>query len=905
MGQVYRAKDTRLKRDIALKILPDTFGGDPDRVARFQREAELLATLNHPNIAAIYGFEHADGMRALVLELVDGPTLADRIAQGPIPIDEALLIARQIADALEAAHEKGVIHRDLKPANIKLTPDDRVKVLDFGLAKAFDPTPASNAAIANSPTLSMQATFAGVILGTAAYMSPEQARGSAVDKRADIWAFGVVLFELVVGRRLFDGPTVSDTLADVLRTPIDFDALPQNTPRPIRELLQRCLDRNASTRLRDIGEARVAIDKYLANPAATAEPVVQTISLAARARTWPWIATAALAVIALAAATYVAYRTAAGVVVERPLQRFTDRLETGLSGGAEGPAVALSPDGERLAYVTADAARNVHVAVRRLEDATAVVLAGTEGGAAPTFSPDGRWIAFFAGSTLKKVAVAGGAAATICSLPAGAGVPRGGIFWADDATVLFAGQRSPVLRVSSDGGTPSPITRLDEKNGEVSHRAAQLLPGGALLFETSIDNNEWENATIDVQSPKGGEHNVLVTGGYFGRYIHGDNPLSGHLLYMRGDLLFAAPMDAAHLALTGPALPVLEDVAGRSGNGLAQFAFTSSGTFVYVPAEKQGASSLFWLDRAGGPQVIQTSQDFFPSARISPDGSRIAIRLRAAPADTLGIYEWATGRMTRLPGLEGIANLAEWAPDGTHLVVPLTSRAHGGPGIYWARADGAGEPVRILDGPNFVPSSFSPDGTRLLYGIANAAEPAIWTVPLDLTDPEHPKPGKPERFVTLKGSFVGDATFSPDGRWIAYQSSESGRGEVYVRPFPTAASKWQVSTDGGLRPVWSRDGRELFYLQPGTTNRLTGRVSLMAVPYSTSGDAFTPGQPRAWSASPFPGSRFGSRPDFDVAPDGKRVIGVMPSEGATSGESPGVTFLLNFADELRRKVPSK
>ena len=887
MGEVYQAHDTKLGRNVAIKVLPAAFAHDADRLARFQREAKMLAALNHPNIATIHGLEHSDGTHFLVMELVQGETLADRVKAGPVPVEEALKIAMQIAEALEAAHEKNIIHRDLKPANAKLTPDGKVKVLDFGLAKAFEGD-IEGSDLANSPTLTQAATMQGVILGTAAYMSPEQARGKTVDKRTDIWAFGAVVYELLTAKPTFHGEDITEILASVVKSEPDWTALPANISPSIRILLQRCLRKDRRQRLPDAAAIRIEIEDALAVPKDSGA----TPAASASRSKLSWVAAAVLSVVATGA-SFIAYR--ATRPLERPLMRFTDDLgaEIALSSAPVGPVVAISPDGSRLAYVSRTTDGTPHISVRLLESPKSFVLAGTEGAGGPFFSPDSRWIGFFADNALKKISVDGGAAVILCDTGAN---PRMGS-WGEDGNIFFANQRTPVMRVPATGGTPSAATKLDNQNGEVSNRGAQLLPGGeAFLFEASKDNNVWEDATIQVQSVKTGQRKTLVQGGYFGQYIHGSDSAAGYLIYTHGGTLFAAPMDLGRLELTGPAVPVLQDVSGRNSNGMAQIGFTVSGTLVYIAGSGTALQSLAWLDAAGNTQSLPAapgSDYVFP--RISPDGTRIAMLVMNASGFNIWVYEWGQDRMTRLTFFRAIGGYPPiWAPDGKHIGFVLGSSELSGSGIYWMRSDGAGEPQQLVSGQNLVPDSFSPNGKRLAY-FKLGPDYGIWTVPLDLGDPEHPKAGKPELFLGSK-SVIQSAAFSPDGRWMAYSSSRSGLFELFVRPFPGPGGQWQVSSNSGRHPIWSRDGRALFYEGGKDGNEL------MAAPYTVKGDSFDAGQPRLWSQKPLsvaPNS-------FDVAPDGKRALVVIPAPGAASAERPThVTFLLNFADELRRRTAAQ
>jgi Tol biopolymer transport system component len=890
MGEVYQAHDTKLGRDVAIKVLPEAFAHDPQRLARFQREAKMLAQLNHTNIATIYGLEHSDGTHYLVMELVPGYTLQQRVKRdGPVPVEEALTIAKQIAEALEAAHEKGIIHRDLKPANVKVTPEGKVKVLDFGLAKAFEGD-STNEDMSNSPTLSRAATMQGVILGTAAYMSPEQARGKSVDKRTDIWAFGCVLYELLTGKAAFHGEDVTDILAAVVRAEPDWTALPANISPSIRVLLQRCLRKDRRQRTPDAAAIRIEIEDAIAAPKyAAATPVAS----ASRGKL-SWVVAAMFAAVA-AGALFIAYR--ATRQVEHPLMRFTDDVGGEIAlDSAVGPAVAISLDGLRLAYVSRGTGGTNRISVRLLENPKPTILAGTEGAAGPFFSPDGRWIGFFANDALKKISVDGGAAFTVCDTGAN---PRMGS-WGEDGNIYFANQQTPVMRVPASGGTPSPATQLDIQKGEVSNRGAQLLPGGgAFLFQASGDNNVWDNATILAQSIKTGQRKTLVQGGYFGHYVHGSDPAAGQLVYMHGSTLFAAPMELRRLELTGPAMPVLEDVSSRKANGTAQIGFTASGTLVYITGSDTALQSLAWLDAAGNIQVLPTTPaTSYGYPRISPDGTRIVMHAVDASGDNLWVYEWGQNRMTRFTFFKTIRTFPPvWAPDSKHVAFALASSELSGPGIYWIRSDGAGEPQLLLSGQNLLPSSFSPDGKRLAYDELGP-DYGIWTVPLDLADPEHPKTGKPELFLGSK-SALQSAAFSPDGRWIAYSSSGSGRLEIFVRPFPGPGGQWQVSSEGGRLPVWSRDGRDLFF-QGGKDS-----IELMVASYTARGDSFAASQAHPWSPKALQAlllSGYG----FDIAPDGKRSVVVMPAPGAVAADRPThVTFLLNFADELRRRTATQ
>ena len=899
MGEVYRAHDSKLKRHVAIKVLPETFSRDPERIARFRREAQLLAALNHPNIAAIYGLEEAGDTMALVMEeVVEGGRLT-----GPLSIETSLNYARQIAAALEAAHEKGIIHRDLKPANIKVSSTGVVKVLDFGLATMIQPAVDAIDAedTQNSPTLTRTlGTQSGVIMGTAAYMSPEQAAGKPVDKRTDIWSYGVVLFEMLTGRQLFGGgETISHTLADVLRAPVNFSKLPDETPPSIRDLLRRCLDRQVNNRLRDIGEARVAIDN-----AGKAPEQSTSITVVRPHRLRLWIGAAVAATVIAAVAGIGWWRAAQPV--ERPLMRFADDVGEAINtGSANGPGIAISPDGLRLAFISQGSDGKLHLSVRSIGSSKSTVLSGAEADGArplaPFFSPDGRWIGFFAGTKMKKIPVEGGAAVQVCDVAAGN--PRGA-FWGEDGNILFAGQRTPVMRCPEIGGTATPATELDKQKGEVTNRFAQLLPGGkAFLFTASDDNNSWEGANIYVQTMADGKRKKLVSGGYFGRYMPtagGD----GHLIYVHDGTVFAAPMDLGRLELTAPAAPSLEDVDGRGQNGFSQFDVSSTGTLIYVRgSSKSDKRSLALVSPAGDVQVLPgTPAEYVGPLSPSPDGTRIAVRITEGSATNLSVYELATNRLTRLTFIKGlVGNFPTWTPDGKHILFVVPTNDLSGPGTYWIRADGGGDPHRLLDRP-MQPGSFSPDGKVFAYSTGPGTGQdsfGIWTVSLDLTDSEHPKPGKPE--VVFKSTAPLSPPFiSPDGRWIAYGTA-TPMPQFFVRPFLSTqkANGWQISTEAAQGFVrWAAHRNELTYL---------GSDGLpYVVSYTVSGDTFVANPPHLWtqtSAMSQPAQLGFAAPPV-MMPDGKHVIVILPNLESAKGQS-HINVLLNFSDELKRRTGGK
>ena len=876
MGAVYRATDTKLNRDVAVKVLPDSFAADPDRLSRFTREAQVLASLNHPNIAAIYGVEE----RALILELVEGPTLAERIATGPIPVEEAIPIARQIAEALEYAHDRGIIHRDLKPANVKVTPEGRVKVLDFGLAKALAADLLSGDPAA-SPTLTMRATMAGMIMGTAGYMSPEQAKGKPVDRRADIWAFGVVLVEMLTGRMMYTGETVSETLASVIKDQPDLGGLPAETPPAVRRMIRRCLDKDPLRRLQAIGEARIAFDEPPEEPVAPAAGSVASVP--AKRSVAPWAAAGVLGVVAMVALGFLWLATRP---VDRPLQRFSVDLGPDALPGTR-MSGAISPDGTRIAYLVRSASSVVMLATRLLDQSRSTILSGTENPFDPFFSPDGQWIGFYAEQKLKKISAQGGAAVTLCEASA-----IRGAFWGDDGNIYADLDAQHLFRVSAAGGKPQELVNIaaSSEHAGHAHRWPQPLPGGESLLVTGGSAGAtagYDDANIEVLNLKTGQFQVVQRGGYFGRYLP-----SGHLIYLHQGTLFAVPFDAARLTVRGMPAPVVEEVAGNATSGGGQLDFSRTGTLIYLSGRSVlDALPLSWLDAAGTKKALWSAPParvFSP--RLSPDGTKLAGAINA----DISIYDPARGTALRVTFTPTAGNGNPiWAPDGKHLVY-----SQGTGGIWWVRSDGSGQGqllYELKDG-SAIPWSFTPDGRRLAFHQAGANTARdIYTLPLDLTDADSPKAGKPELFLATPSIDV-EPMFSPDGKWMAYSSTESGLFQVYVRPFPPRANggKWQISTTVGRFPIWSRSSKELFY----TTNN-----HVMVVTYSVNGDTFSPGPPRQWTETPI--VLAGNAQPLDLAPDGKRILTTFARE-SSSGSGPTnlhLTFLLNFFDELKRRLP--
>jgi Tol biopolymer transport system component len=887
MGEVYQATDSKLGRSVAVKFLPEVFAQDSDRVARFEREARVLASLNHPNIAAVYGLEESEDKKFLVMELVPGETLAETLARGPIPIDEAAAIGKQIAEALEAAHEKGIIHRDLKPANIKITADGNVKVLDFGLAKAYEQDNATST-LSNSPTMAtLAATNAGVIFGTAAYMSPEQASGKAVDRRSDIWSFGVVLWEMLTGKRLFDAETISHTLADVLRSPIDFETLPRNIPVAVRSLLRRCLDRNVRNRLRDIGEARFVLDNLDNAVEKVDSPVT---SSAARRNHTAWLAAAVL-LVAVIAVGFGWWRST------RPVNRPLMHLSVDLGADAiEGPRTTaiLSPDGTRIVFQIRGSNLARQLATRTLDQPKATIMAGTEGGRDPFFSPDGHWIGFFADGKLKKVAVEGGAPVILSD----AADPRGGSWGQDDYIIFTPDLDAGLMRVSSSGGTAQAATTETQNRGIGIYRWPQVLPGGKeVLFTASANPFSWDDGDIGVLSLTTRESKVIQHGGYFGRYVPSPRG-GGHLLYIHESTLFAVPFDLQRLEISGTPVPILADIAGNSVDGAGQFDVSMNGSLIYLSGKSAMSSSypISWIDSSGKFTSLVAKPRAYGAPRFSPDGKRLTFTAFGSKGADVWVDDVGRDTPTQLT-FNGPGNFeTAWAPDGKHIV--FASNKDGIAALWWLRSDGSGEPQKLLErkntGVGLRPQSFTPDGRVLVYddNVTTGAGVEIWTLPLDLTDPEHPKPGKAEPFLTTSGRQV-DANLSPNGKWIAYASNESGIDDVFVRPFPGQGGKWRISAGGGKFPMWSRTQHEIFYFS--LTN---GRI--MVADYKIEGDSFVPDKPRIWSDQQV------LLPNFirvlDLHPDGKRFA-VFPRPEIEEGKGNlHVTFLLNFADELSRRT---
>ena len=868
MGEVYQARDTKLDRDVALKVLPEAFTADPDRLARFEREAKVLASLNHPNIGSIYGLEEAEGVKALVLELVEGPTLADRIAQGPIPIDEALPIAKQIAEALEAAHEQGVIHRDLKPANVKVKDDGTVKVLDFGLAKAFQPD-ASDPSVSASPTISLTAaaTQMGMVIGTAAYMAPEQASGKAVDKRADVWAFGVVLYEMLTGTRPFAGDDVSKTLADVIAIDPDWGTLPKDLPPVLSSFLRGCLEKNPKQRVHDVADVRLAMEGTFETISAASDAIASNLQVWQRPIP---AAIVALGIAAIASVTVWSLTRPAPPPPE-PVTRFPIPLAADQDFSfTNRRSVAISPDGSQVVYVA-----NESLWLRPVDQLQAVQVPGTEGGSRPFFSADGQSIGFWASMQLKKVAVSGGAPVTISDAP----ISPFGASWGADDMILY-GQPEGIMQVPGASGTPKLLIPVNEGERILG---PQMLPGdGWVLFTVRLAGQmSWDEAQIVAQSVTTNERMVLIDGGRDGRYLP-----TGHLVYGLNTVLFVVRFDVDSREVTGGPVPLVEGVSRATSavTGAMQFGVSTNGSLVYIPGSSGGDDvvTLTWVGRDDVEEPIPVPPRMYGRPRVSPDGTRVAVDISEGDNRDIWIWDLAEESLTQITFDEADDNYVLWTPDSARVVF-ASSRDDGG--LYWKAADGTGQVERLKDGLA-RPYAWTADG-RLVF--QQAQDIGVLTM-------------EGERTVGMlfeEEYGEQEPAMSPDGRWLAYLSIETDR-RVLVKPFPNIGDgQWNVTVDHeGVQPMWSPDGRELFYRNIGN--------NLMVAQVET--------EPTFSSRTPevlFDLSRWGLGlgPElgrqFDIAPDGRFILPTSGTAAQTSDDEPfnGLIFVENWFEELAARVP--
>jgi serine/threonine protein kinase len=874
MGEVYQAKDTKLGRDVAIKVLPEEFATDSDRVARFQREAKLLASLNHPNIAAIHGLEESDGTHFLVMELIEGDTLNDRIKSGSVPVEEALKLALQMAEALEAAHEKGVIHRDLKPANIKVTPDGKVKILDFGLAKAYVGDQ-GDMNLADSPTISAAATQKGVILGTAAYMSPEQARGKPVDKRADIWAFGVVLFEMLTGRQAFQGEDVSVTLASVITSDVNLTLLPTNIHPRVREVINRCLQKESKKRYSGISDAQYEMEQVLSDPSGILMEPVTTLKPKKKLRVGiSWITTVFILglIIAGVAGWYLKPSE------KRQVTRFSYELPKDLQfGDLTERAVAVSPDGSQLVYCT-----NAGLYLRSMDELDARLIDGTEGAQKPFFSPDSQWIGYVsADSQLKKVAVSGGAPVSLAEINS-----TGFINWEADDSIVYGQLGSGIMRVSSNGGIPEIIVKAESRN----IIAPQTLSDGRAMIFTEIGKQPF---SIFIQSIKSGESKELLVGDT-AYYLQ-----TGHIVYAVDNNLFAIPFNPKTLEITGGPISMVEGVL-RAG-GAPQYAVSDSGTLIYMTGTATlgltPKQTLVWVDRNGNEEPLATPTDAYSNPRISPDGTRVASTIETGGNQDIRIWDLVRKTMMRLTFDAAVDAIPIWSLDGKQIF--FASRRDRNYAIHYKAADGTGAVEYLGSVPNklIIPHSWSSDGKTLCL--------MEWR-------------GVPPRFDIGVMSMEGDRQYqqllqeehseaqpkiSPNGNWMAYVSDESGQREIYVRPFPEVdKGRWQVSTNGGDSPLWSPDGRELFYRNGDAVMTVTVRTEptfSLETPKILFRGTYVSYEAIMWS-------QILSNP-WDIDPDGKRFLMIKEAEPTGEDSSQGrprrINIILNWDEELKQRVP--
>ncbi len=916
MGVVFKAEDTKLERTVALKFLAAHLVLDDSVRKRFEREAKAAAALNHPNICTVYEIDTVEGRTFIAMAFIEGQGIDERIAAAPLKLDEALDIAQQIAQGLQAAHGKGIVHRDIKPANVMVTgagSQRLVTIMDFGLAQLAE----------HSKLTRMDET-----MGTVAYMSPEQTMGVDVDHRSDIWAFGVVLYEMITGQRPFKGHYDRAVMYSITsEEPEPVTALRTGVPMELEWIIGKCLAKDTDSRYQTAGELAVDLKNLQEKLKSGRSAILRATNLTAGvpAAVTPGRAVNSVetlppgavivqqsrqrALQALAAAFAIAflvtgvgwYSSTTPPAPSRPLIRLNAEIapdaplaRVNVIAGFGGNMLALSPDGSRLAITLRGADGQVRLHTRLLHQSQITPLAGTENAYSPFFSPAGDWIGFFAEGKLKKVAVEGGAALTLCDAPLGYGGS-----WGDDGNIIAALNNTGVLwRVPSSGGTPVPVTTLN--SGEATHRWPHVLPGSqAILFTAAAQTGTgYDDANIEVISLKTGERKTIERGGFSPHYLAettGSNG-TGHLIYLNETTLFAVPFDSGHLASMGSAAPILEDVSSTLVAG-GDFAFGQNGTFVYLSGEGgQSASSISWIDSSGKTQPLHAPPGLYRSPRFSPDGKRLAFSMGNGQGADIWVKDLDRDTPSRLTFLPGLNGWPVWTPDGHNIVFRSTNPA--APGLYGVRSDGSGEAKRLtVSQPLEFPYSFSPDGKRLaVYQAGNGGSMDIFTMAVE-ADPGQGavevRLGKAELFLGTPFIEV-EPEFSPDGRWLAYTSSESGTYDVYIRPFPGPGGRWQVSAGGGRFPRWSRDGRALLFE--------TLDQHVMAVSYTAKGDSFAAAKPRVWTETRLLNTAY--FPNYDLAPDGKRLAAFVADDA--KGEKPltHLTFLLNFFDELRRKVPT-
>ncbi len=877
MGEVYRARDTRLNRDVAIKVLPELVAADADHLARFTREAQTLAALNHPNIAQIYAVEELSSpaagqptARALVMELVAGEDLSDIIARGPLTLDAALPIARQIIDALEAAHELGIVHRDLKPANIKVRDDGAVKVLDFGLAKAMDGANASSSAAALSPTLSVRATQLGIILGTAAYMSPEQARGKPVDKRTDVWAFGCLLYEMLTGRKAFDGDDITDIISAVVKTEPDWTALPEDVPVQVRTVIERALVKDRKARIPDLSVIRYILDGAM--PAAAAAPRAGSGTL--------WKAAVALLLLTTLAAGAAWYRASSTIPASarfpiEPPEHTTFRTAAGRLGAIG----AISPDGLTVAFTAQDESGRRLLWVRPIASLTAQPLPGTEGASYPFWSPDGRMIGYTVPGRLMKIATTGGPPQTLCPTSGQSIAGRGGT-WSRDGVIVFNNGPGPLHRVSSDGGTPEPIGSASPSI--TTWVFPSFLPDGrhVLAWAMSTDGRV---GGVYVLSIDGSESKRIVAADTGAIYAAD----TGYLLFVRQGTLFAQRFDAARLVTSGDTVPVVERVESSAVPGLVSFSLSRTGVLVYGTSDAGQMLQLTWVDREGKPTGSLGSPALYRGIELSPDGTRVAAHLHEGLGGDIWVTD-ARGTMSKFTHDPAQDNSSPvWSPDGSRIA--YVSTRPGKWGVYARASNNVGDEERLfeVDSDDPIPPqpvSWTRDGSLIVVITDKKAEKHLWSVSLSGE--------RTATQLTRTGQIEVDGQVSPDGKWLAYMSNEnSARPEIYVISLFSGGGKWPVSSGGGIFPRWRSDSRELFFLNGG---------DMMAVEIRSTGSTFEPGLPRRLFSVGLSVAHPTPYFPFAVAKDGQHfLIQGLPS-GAPADQKQAIVVVLNWASGLRQ-----
>ncbi|MGH9384591.1 MAG: protein kinase domain-containing protein [Vicinamibacterales bacterium] len=904
MGEVYRARDTKLNRDVALKILPEAFASDLERLARFEREAQLLATLNHQNIGAIYGLDESGGCRFLVLELVDGESLAQRLKRGPLPVAEALVVARQIVDALEVAHDRGIVHRDLKPANIMLTAEGQVKVLDFGLAKAFaaEGGRTSGVEITNSPTITSPMTQAGMILGTAAYMSPEQAKGRPTDKRSDVWAFGCVFFEMLTGKRAFEGEDVTDTLAAIVRGEPDWTVLPSDLPAHVASTIRRCLIKDRKTRIPDLSVVRFLTDEGSITAVGRLDK--------SEPSTRPSMTVVALALVGVAAVaalvTWVVTRPGPPTPGQPARFAISASGSEPIAVGSPFRDVVVSPDGSRIVYTTGASSVTGSLWVRAADQLEAVEFRGITAPRSPFVSPDSKWIGFYTVtgnvSEIKKVSMSGGPPITLCKIT-GAML---GASWGADDTIVFgtSDTRTGLYRMPAGGGEPQVLTTPDREKVNEDHVFPSFLLGGqALLLTISVPGSGPDNSQVAVLDLKTGQSKTLIRGGGQAEYVQ-----SGHIVYAAAGSLRAVRFDPSRLEVLSDPIPVVENVLTKS-SGAAEFSISREGLLLYVAGGQVGTSfarRLAWVDRLGKEEILKAPLRAYQRARLSPDGTRIALDVRDQESDiwTWDIAHETLTRVTFDPGLDGFPT---WTSDSARII--FTSSRNGRSQVFSQSADGTGSAALLGASPEggaVNPVSISPDNaTLILRHQTRTAD--IYTLRLD-GSPSGPTTAAtgartPTPLLQTPSFTEDNGVVSPDSRWLAYDSDESGQFEVHVRPFPNVnGGHWQVSNAGGRSPLWAPNGRELFYFD--------SKDLLTAIPVqaSTTG-TFNFGTPKRLLNTAYYSVQTRT---FDVSRDGQKFLMIKDEQPDRQPETPtaaapanNMVLVLNWVEELKARLPPK